>query len=193
MSTILLISGHPDISRSQANRLIVEAFVGQEAITTVDLMLNYPNLHFDISAEQQLLRNAGLIIIQSPVYWYGLPAHVRLWMERVFSYGFAHGPEGNQLQGKSFLLSLTLGGTAEAYTEKGKHMHSVEYFLEPLRLLAEYCGMNYLNPVYSNNMSIDATGQEFKQLVADHVSRLNTSIRQWMMSQYKEKPIMELI
>lgn len=182
MSRILLVSGHPSIQQSQANRNILEAMVGHPAVTAVDISMNYPDLQFDVEAEQQLLKDAELVIIQSPIYWYGLPAHVRLWIEKVFCYGFAFGPGGDQLHGKSLLLSLTLGGTAEAYTEAGAHQHGVEFFLEPIRLFSAYCGMQYLDPVYSNNMSVDPGSETFKTQVSDHVRRLRRAIRLWQTS-----------
>lgn len=152
MKNIVLISGHPDISHSTANRIITEELLADKNITAADIKLNYPDYNFDIEKEQQLLLSADLIIMQTPFIWYGLPGHVKLWMEKVFTYGFAHGEGGDKLKGKSFLLSLTLGGTAEAYSAAGHHQHSVEYFIKPIELFLKYCGVNFLKPVYSYGM-----------------------------------------
>jgi glutathione-regulated potassium-efflux system ancillary protein KefF len=156
MKNIILISGHPDISQSTANRLILEELLADKRITFSDIKQNYPDYKIDIAKEQQLLLSADLIILQSPFIWYGLPAHMKLWIENVFSYGFAHGPGGDKLKDKSFLLSLTLGGSKESYSHTGQHQYPVEDFIKPIELLVRYCGLNYLPPVYSYNMSSGA-------------------------------------
>jgi putative NADPH-quinone reductase len=106
----------------------------------------------NVELEQEQLKKADLVIFQFPFVWYGMPSHMRAWLEKVFAYGFAFGEGGNHLKGKPLLLSITLGGSQEAYTESGQHLFPVETFLLPLQLFAKYCGMNYLSPVYSYAM-----------------------------------------
>ncbi len=118
-----------------------------------DLQTVYPTLNYDVAAEQQKLLEADLIILQFPFFWYGLPAHVKLWIEQVFTYGFAHGPNGNKLKGKKLQLSITLGGNEEAYSARGHNQYPVETFLIPLQLFASYCGLEYLPPIYSYAMN----------------------------------------
>ncbi|XP_043937206.1 NAD(P)H dehydrogenase [quinone] 1-like isoform X2 [Protopterus annectens] len=44
----------------------------------------------DIIAEQNKLRSADLVIFQFPLYWLGMPAIMKGWLERVFTQGFAY-------------------------------------------------------------------------------------------------------
>lgn len=153
MKNTLIVSGHPRLSHSTANRLIIEALIHTPGITVCDVQSNYPDGDVDIRAEQKKLLEADLIVLQFPFIWYGMPSHFKAWLEKVFSFGFAFGPGGDQLKGKKLLLSITLGGSSEAYSAEGQHQHAVETFLLPLRLFANYCGMHYLPPVYSFEMA----------------------------------------
>ncbi|XP_075432592.1 NAD(P)H dehydrogenase [quinone] 1-like [Ascaphus truei] len=44
----------------------------------------------DIVKEQRKLEAADLVIFQFPLYWFGLPALLKGWVERVFAVGFAY-------------------------------------------------------------------------------------------------------
>jgi glutathione-regulated potassium-efflux system ancillary protein KefF len=153
MKRTLIICGHPRLSQSTSNRIIIEDLSAIPSIIVSDLQASYPNGQVDVAAEQQKLMSADLIVLQFPFVWYGMPSHMKAWIEKVFSYGFAFGPGGDKLKNKKLLLSITLGGTHEAYSERGQHQHPVETFLVPLQLFAQYCGMHYLPPVYSYGMA----------------------------------------
>lgn len=78
----------------------------------------------DVIAEQQKLLAADAVILLFPLWWYGMPAILKGWVDRVFAYGFAYGyrGEGNryrygdgQLKGKRAMLSVMVGGQAADY------------------------------------------------------------------------------
>jgi len=70
----------------------------------------------DIQREQQLLGEADLIIFQFPLWWYSMPALLKGYIDRIFSYGWAYG--GTQaLAGKKILVSMTTGAPEMAWTE----------------------------------------------------------------------------
>lgn len=82
----------------------------------------------DILAEQQKLLVADAVVLLFPLWWYGLPAILKGWIDRVFAYGFAYGyqGEGNRyrygdgiLKGKRALLAVMVGGSAEDYSPRG--------------------------------------------------------------------------
>jgi glutathione-regulated potassium-efflux system ancillary protein KefF len=153
MKTTLIVCGHPKLNESTSNKRIIEDLSSVPAISICDLRTSYPTGELNVAAEQQKLMAADLIVLQFPFVWYGMPSHMKAWVEKVFSYGFAFGPGGDKLRNKKLLLSITLGGTHEAYSEEGQHQHPVETFLLPLQLFAKYCGMQYLPPVYSYGMA----------------------------------------
>ncbi|HZH65348.1 MAG TPA: NAD(P)H-dependent oxidoreductase [Flavisolibacter sp.] len=154
MKKTLIICGHPKLSHSTANRLIIENLINRPGIMVCDIQTKYPNGDIDVAAEQDRLREADLIVLQFPFVWYGMPSHMKAWVEKVFSYGFAFGPGGHALKDRKLLLSITLGGSSEAYSPEGQHQYAVETFLLPLQLFAKYCGMQCLAPIYSYEMAI---------------------------------------
>ncbi|XP_078527459.1 NAD(P)H dehydrogenase [quinone] 1-like isoform X2 [Lissotriton helveticus] len=81
------------------------------------------SLSDDIAAEQKKLEAADLIIFQFPLYWMGMPAIMKGWIERVFSPGFAYNLQTMYMDGplknKKALLSFTLGGAASSYGPSG--------------------------------------------------------------------------
>lgn len=82
----------------------------------------------DIEAEQEKLLWADAMIFQFPVWWFGFPAILKGWVDRVFAYKFAYGYKdaGNTyrygdgaLARKRALLSVTVGGPEEDYGPRG--------------------------------------------------------------------------
>jgi NAD(P)H dehydrogenase (quinone) len=82
----------------------------------------------DVAAEQAKLLNADAVILQFPFWWFGVPAILKGWIERVYAYGFGYGykNEGNRyrygdgiLQGKRALVSVLAGGPAADYGPRG--------------------------------------------------------------------------
>lgn len=182
MSKVLVISGHPHISYSTANRIILEELAGTAEVSIIDIIKNYPAAKTDVERDQRLLKQAALIIFQFPFVWYGFASHVKRWVETVFCDGFAFGPGGNKLEGKAVLLSFTTGGTALDYTANGKHQHPVETFLVPLKLQFTYCGLQYLPPVYSFGMSVSQPEHRIavEQKALLHAAKLKEIISQFL-------------
>ena len=45
----------------------------------------------DVEAEQQKLLWADAVLLSFPMWWFGMPAILKGWVDRVFAYGFAYG------------------------------------------------------------------------------------------------------
>ena len=157
MSKILVISGHPNISGSNANKAILSELEKSDLDIEVRYLDKlYPNFaDIDVSAEQERMLLADVIVLQFPLYWYSVPALLKHWIDSVCTFGFAFGPEGSKLEGKSFLISVTIGSPETSYIadEKRDKDKSLEAFLKPLTELSKYCSMKSLEPIYSFNMS----------------------------------------
>jgi glutathione-regulated potassium-efflux system ancillary protein KefF len=138
---------HPDRRRSQANRTIFEHVRTLENVTAVDLYESYPGFHIDVEREQKRLQAHDVIVIQHPIYWYSVPPLLKLWMDVVLQLGFAYGPGGTALTGKTLQLSLTTGGGADAYSDEGLHGYPLEAFLLPWVQTARLCKMEWLPPL----------------------------------------------
>jgi NAD(P)H dehydrogenase (quinone) len=82
----------------------------------------------DVEQEQQKLLQADAVVFQFPLWWFGFPAILKGWVDRVFAYGFAYGYKGagnayrygdGALMGKRALLSVAVGGPAADYGPRG--------------------------------------------------------------------------
>ena len=82
----------------------------------------------DVAAEQEKVLAADAVILQFPLWWFGMPAILKGWVDRVWAYGLAYGYRGagNQyrygdgaFKGKRAMLSVTVGGPATDYSPRG--------------------------------------------------------------------------
>ena len=77
----------------------------------------------DVAAEQEKLRRADLVILQFPVWWFGMPAIMKGWADRVFARGFAYMPgrkyDTGMFRGKTAMVAATTGTSADTYAPDG--------------------------------------------------------------------------
>jgi NAD(P)H dehydrogenase (quinone) len=111
----------------------------------------------DVAAEQGKLREADLVVLQFPLWWYGMPAILKGWIDRVFEAGFAYdvvdpttgrarkyGDGG--LAGKRALVVVTAGDRPGSLEPRGIS-GSIEDVLWPLlHGTFWYTGMEALRP-----------------------------------------------
>ena len=77
----------------------------------------------EVEAELAKMEAADLMIWQFPLWWFGLPAVLKGWVDRVFAmgrtYGGGHIYKTGKFRGRRALLSLTTGGPQPAYERGG--------------------------------------------------------------------------
>lgn len=104
----------------------------------------------DITAEVDKVKWADLIIFNFPIYWYGMPAIMKGWIDRVFISGLCYGGrriyDRGGLKGKSAMLAISLGGQAHMFGPGAVH-GELEVMLQPiLRGMLAYVGLRVLPP-----------------------------------------------
>jgi len=104
----------------------------------------------DLEAELMKLEAADLMIWQFPLWWFGLPAILKGWVDRVFAMGRTYGVgriyETGVFKGKRALLSLTTGGPRDAYLPEGFN-GDLDAILRPIqRGILEFTGFSVLRP-----------------------------------------------
>ncbi|QIW15126.1 hypothetical protein A4G20_01555 [Pasteurellaceae bacterium RH1A] len=173
MQKTLIISGHPDLSQSIANKTIIETLQNQAQGTLLvrDLAKQANAYQFDLAQEQAALLAADTIVLQFPFYWYSAPALLKKWIDDVFAFGFAYG-EGARLAGKSLLVSCTVGGREIDYS--GQPFRPVGSYLQMFEDTAKYCGLNWLEPIYSFDMypEKEEDKERVRRLAKAHAERL---------------------
>ncbi len=78
----------------------------------------------DIQAEMDKLFWCDALILQFPLWWFGLPAIMKGWVDRVFAsggriYGGGKWYDRGVFVGKRAMCSVTIGGPAPMYSEHG--------------------------------------------------------------------------
>lgn len=185
MSSLLIISGHPDMRSSLANRTILEEL--QKTDLPCDIRrLDLSGFDLDVEEEQKHLKEAKVVVFQFPFYWYSCTALLRNWMEKVLTHGFAYGTSGKALEGKKFILSFTIGGGKEDYTHEGQHRHPIEEFLYTFQQTAALCSMDYEKPVYTfgcmyiPGVNTEEDREKVVQACRSHAARLTEEIRTFL-------------
>ncbi|WP_412555396.1 NAD(P)H-dependent oxidoreductase [Shimia sp. MIT1388] len=145
--TTLVLTAHPNLGSSTANRVWHDALSNVPGVTTRDLSaVGGSEMMFDPSCEQSLLRQASRVVLQFPFYWYSSPPVLKAWLDQVLLFGFAYGPGGTALHGKELGLAITTGGPAGSYQADGLNSYSMDAFLVPYEQTARMVGMTYLPP-----------------------------------------------
>jgi glutathione-regulated potassium-efflux system ancillary protein KefG len=143
---LLVLFAHPRLRQSVVQRAMLTAIAGLPGITVRDLYAQYPDFMVDARAEQTLLLEHDLIVLQHPLYWYSSPAIVKEWLDVVLEEGWAYGPGGTRLAGRFLMNALSTGGPTEAYHSKGRNRFAVRELLAPYDQTAYLCGMGWLEP-----------------------------------------------
>jgi NAD(P)H dehydrogenase (quinone) len=104
----------------------------------------------DIVAEQDKLRWAELVILQFPLWWFGMPAILKGWADRVFARGFAY-VAGRKygtglLRGKLAMVSVTTGTSADTYAPDGIDGDILTVLWPIHNGLFRYTGFDVLEP-----------------------------------------------
>ncbi len=169
----LVLTAHPDLSKSRINRAWFDALSEAADVTTRDLTaIGGGEMRFDIEAEQALLLAHDRIVFQFPFYWYSAPPVMKAWMDQVLNYGFAYGPGGDQLKGREFLILVSTGGPEHSYHAGGYNNFTMAEFLKPFQQTANLAGMTYLRPFVAHGMAV-ATREQIEENVPHMLAYLS--------------------
>lgn len=102
----------------------------------------------DIAAELEKLRSADFILFNFPVYWFGMPAILKGWIDRVFVSGVCYGGrriyDRGGLTGKRAMLAFSLGGREHMFGPGAIH-GELDTLLRPIEQgMLAYVGLTVL-------------------------------------------------
>jgi NAD(P)H dehydrogenase (quinone) len=143
----------------------------------------------EIETEMQRLEWCDLMIWQFPLWWFSVPAILKGWVDRVFAMGRVydreHIYETGRFRGKKAMLSLTVGGSKEAYLDDGFN-GDISAILRPIqRGMLQFTGFDVLAPyiVYAPVRQTDAVRQsilnDFSQRLQTITSELPIAVGQY--------------
>jgi len=104
----------------------------------------------DVREEVEALLWADSVLFQFPLWWFGMPAILKGWMDRVFAYGTLYTGSrrfnNGVCRGKRALLSVTAGSSEEACSHDGRE-GDTRLILWPIHYALHYVGFTVLDPL----------------------------------------------
>ena len=146
MAKVLILFAHPALEKSRVHARLIKHLHSLSGISFHDLYQTYPDFDIHVEREQRLLLEHDIIVWQHPFYWYSAPALLKQWQDLVLEHGWAYGAHGKQLTGKLALNIISTGGSAGAYTDKGRNRFPIRTFLSCYEQTAHLCNMHYAPP-----------------------------------------------
>jgi NAD(P)H dehydrogenase (quinone) len=126
----------------------------------------------DVKMEMEKLEWCDVLIFNFPLWWFGLPAILKGWVDRVFAMGFVYGAgkgvyDTGIYKDKTAFVLMTTGGPEMAYAENGRN-GDINNILFPIHHgIFYFVGMTVLPPFISwgpARMSADERELELKKL-----------------------------
>ncbi|WP_131736464.1 NAD(P)H-dependent oxidoreductase [Actinomadura roseirufa] len=146
MGRTLVVLAHPDLGASRVTAALADGVRDLPDVTVHDLYAEYPDLRLDVPREQRLLVGHDRVVLQFPFYWYSVPPLLKKWLDEVFERGWAYGPAGHALRGRSMQIVTAVGGGEDLYRPGGLNRFPVVDLLLPFDATANLTGMRYERP-----------------------------------------------
>ncbi len=90
----------------------------------------------ELRVEMDKLARSDLLILQFPLWWLGLPAILKGWIDRVFACGVVYGGgrffHTGVMRGRRALLVVTAGGALADYQASGRYGANMDAVLMPI-------------------------------------------------------------
>ncbi|WP_316675901.1 NAD(P)H-dependent oxidoreductase [uncultured Tolumonas sp.] len=148
MKTLVIVL-HPYPDRSNAIKSLENIVQGLPGVTVRNLESLYGDdiSQFDVAAEQAAYEGVERVIFMFPIHWFNLTPMLKAYLNAVWSYGWAFGPEGTALKNKEMLVITTAGATQFTYSKDGLINSTIDEVLTPMKSSALYVGMTYAEPI----------------------------------------------
>ncbi len=137
----------------------------------------------EIAGEIRKLEQADLVILQFPIWWFGMPAILKGWADRVFVRGFAYMPgcryDTGMLKGKLGMVVTTTGTSADPYAPDGL-FGDMATFLWPIHNgLLRYAGFDVLPPfiAYRPGQVTDSGREAYLEAYRKRLLEIDTTPR----------------
>ncbi|MCA8299589.1 NAD(P)H-dependent oxidoreductase [Burkholderia sp. AU30198] len=131
----------------------------------------------DVAAEQEKVLWSDLIIFQYPMWWFGMPAILKGWVDRVMTRGFAYATgrkyDTGMFKGRKAMISTTTGTASSLYEPDGVD-GDINHLLWPIHNgIFKYLGFDVLPP-HVSWMPARVSAEERAAYLASYGERLRT-------------------
>lgn len=104
----------------------------------------------ELRVEMDKLLWCDALILQFPLWWFGLPAILKGWIDRVFAVGVAYGGgrwfDRGVFTGKRAMCSLTTGGSFLAFSQRGMNGTPAAILFPLHRGILQFVGFSVVEP-----------------------------------------------
>ena len=104
----------------------------------------------DLQREMDRLSSCDVLVLQFPIWWLGMPAIMKGWIDRVFAIGRTYGGgrwfDRGMMGGKKAMLAVTIGGTKEAYSNDGIYGPALDVMRPINHGILAFCGFEVVEP-----------------------------------------------
>ena len=129
----------------------------------------------DVAIEQNYIRWADMVVFVYPLWWAGMPAILRGYLDRVLSFGFAYTADENGTTGllgdKQIIMINTIGATQHDYEANGM-LKALETIANPG--IFNFCGTAVKK--YFQFCAIPSSTPEERQKILSEVSEFFQSL-----------------
>lgn len=132
----------------------------------------------DVNAELQNLMDCDLLLVHFPLWWFGMPAILKGWMDRVFVYGKMYRSnvryDSGVCSGKRMIACVTTGASLDACSYNGRegdtHLH-----LWPILFPFRYLGFDVFEPEIFHGVG----GVAYVEGHEDGISTFDANVNLW--------------
>lgn len=104
----------------------------------------------DIQSELERLQRADLLLLQFPMWWFGMPAILKGWIDRVFVSGAVYGRsamfDSGKFRGKRAMVCVTTGAPRQAFGAEALNGDILDLLAPLHRGVLAFTGMSVLPP-----------------------------------------------
>ncbi len=115
-----------------------------------------------VQEELARLDAADVVMLQFPLWWYGPPAILKGWFDRVFAYGAAYTSKmrfaNGRFKGKRAIVSMVGGGEAESFVLGGRN-GDPRQSLWQTHFSLHYIGFTVVEPILALGVSAWSPGE----------------------------------
>eukprot|EP00703_Trepomonas_sp_PC1_P003110 JAP93496.1 NADPH oxidoreductase [Trepomonas sp. PC1] len=149
---------HPNMEQSTRCKEVLEHIKKQQNVTIRYVQETFKFTEQSVKEEQEAMLKADQIVFLYPVYWWALPGHAKMFVDKVFlpTFAYVYGvPHHAKLHNKKFRAIMTTGGPSKFYQDTSILTTNMK------QIYGEYMGMQVQEPfIYFS----DQTTEDLKQL-----------------------------
>jgi len=136
-----------------------------------------------LQKEMDRLESCDVLVLQFPIWWLGMPAIMKGWIDRVFAIGRTYGGgrwfDRGMMRGKRAMIAVTIGGTERAYSPDGLYGPAADVLRPINHGILAFCGFDVVEPfiAYAPARKSDDERQEIFAAYADRLLNIDKTPR----------------